>query len=336
MKRNVHRLIVSVTVLALVIALLAMTGCSGVQELSDVLGTAASRGSKASGSAQSAVTRSEPAPPQYAGDAGVAEGTPDQVISPGVAEPLIIKNKTMRVEVKAVEKAIEEIRALAARHGGSITGLNVATDDEQPIYRPDTTGYTDTSVGLRGWITVRVPVDKFDAFVADVSGVGTVKSQSESAEDVTQQHVDLKARLDNLRAEEKRLREFFASAKSVNDMLAIERELSRVRGEIESLDAQVQYLERQAAMATVTVELTEPKPVIRPEGQSWGFVDAITTGFRGAAATVKILIVIALTLLPLIVIGVALYYLVRGIIRRRRARKAGAQAHTASGHDAIT
>jgi len=101
-----------------------------------------------------------------------------------------------------------------------------------------------------------------------------------------------------------------------------------VRGEIESLDAQVQYLERQAAMATVTIELEEPKPVIRPQGETWGFLDAITTGVRGAAATIKVLIVLALTALPLVVLGLLAFYGIRALVRRRRARKATPQAET--------
>jgi hypothetical protein len=324
MKRNGHRLAASALAIALLLAVLSSAGCSGVKELSDVLGTATSSGTAASRGVVEQ-TAPEQAPSKYAGAAGTAEGAPDQATAgPTLAGPLIIKNKTMRIEVKAVKAAVDEIRSLASKHGGSITGLNVATDDEPPIYRPEAVDYTTGSQALRGWVTVRVPVDAYEAFVTDVSAIGTVKSQSESAEDVTQQHVDLKARLDNLRAEEKRLREFFAAAKNVDEMLAVERELSRVRGEIESLDAQVQYLERQAAMATVTIELTEPQPIIRPQGESWGFLDAITTGFRGAAATIKILIVVALTLLPLVVLAAALFYAVRATVRRRRARKAAA------------
>jgi hypothetical protein len=175
-------------------------------------------------------------------------------------------------------------------------------------------------------VTVRVPAAAFEAFVDEVSALGTVKYQSEATEDVTQQHVDLAARLENLRAEEKRLREFFDAAKNVNEMLAIEQELSRVRGEIESLDAQVKYLERQAAMATVTIELTEPKPVVRPDGESWGFADAITNGFRGAAGVIKIAITALIATSPLWLTGLALLAVIRAIVRRRRASRASGES----------
>ena len=120
-----------------------------------------------------------------------------------------------------------------------------------------------------------MPSDSYEDFIADVAKLGAITYQSEATSDVTQEHVDLSARLENLRAQEARLREFFAAAKDVKEMLAVEQELGRVRGDIESLDAQVTHLERQAAMATVSVELTEPRAVVRPEGSSWGFTEAM-------------------------------------------------------------
>ncbi|MCX8006894.1 MAG: DUF4349 domain-containing protein [Coriobacteriia bacterium] len=317
MDRRSRSHVLSALVALLVLALVVTAGCSGVSELRDVLGEASSRGQAVSGQLSAP---SGALPPQdYGTDKTVAEEGGDQA-TPPKADALVIRSKTMRIEVKDVKGAVEAIRAAASKHGGSIAALQIATDEEQPIYRPEVAGSALPSESLRGWVTVRVPVDAFEAFVAEAVKIGTVKAQSESSEDVTQQHVDLSARLENLRAEEKRLREFFAATKNVQEMLSVERELARVRGEIESLDAQVKYLERQAALATVTIELTEPKPVIRPAGETWGFLDAITTGFRGAAATIKIAIVVTLTLLPAIAIAVAAYYLARALVRRRRRR----------------
>lgn len=311
-----------VAAIAAVALVLVAAGCAGVKEIGDVLGATQPGGAAAPGGV---VTEPgyEPAPSRY-GSKDVAQEESADAASTVSVQSLVIKSKTMRIEVKEVQSAVEQIRTMAAKHGGSISNLQIASDSEGPIYRPETAA-TGSSVPLRGWVTVRVPAAAFEKFVADVSAIGTVKSQSESTEDVTQQHVDLKARLENLRAEEKRLREFFAAAKNVEEMLAVERELARVRGEIESLDAQVKYLERQAALATVTIELEEPKPVIRPQGESWGFLDAITTGIRGAAATIKVLIVLVLTALPLVVLGLLAFYGLRALVRRRRAKRAASQ-----------
>lgn len=311
--------------IVLVLALMLVaggTGCAAVQEYGNVAKdagiTAPQLGAPAETSGGTDMA--------YAPDAGVAESAPlpSGDVAKGIAEQdrLIIRNKTLRLEVAAVADAIDSIRGIAKKHEGVVTNMQLASDTEGPIYRYEDTGSPSDGAALSGWITVRVPVDTFDAFVAEVSKVGTVKYQAESSDDVTQEHVDMKARLDNLRAEEKRLREFFDKAKNVNEMLAVEQELARVRGEIESLDAQVQYLERQAAMATVTIDLSEPKDIIRPEGDTWGFGDAVTTGFRGAAVAIKILIVLVIALAPYIAIGVALFFLIRALVRRRRARKA--------------
>lgn len=245
--------------------------------------------------------------------------------SAGVAngDRLVILTQTLRLEVDDTADSIAAIRALVTKHDGIISDLQVATDTEDELYRYDEYGYqTGSGAALRGWVTVRVPADGFDAFVAAVSDLGTIRYQSEGSQDVTQEHVDLSARLANLRAEEARLREFFDAATDVEDMLAIEVELSRVRGEIESLDAQVKYLERQAAMATITIELVEPKPVVRPEGESWGFVDAITDGVRGAADLMAFAISFIIATAPIWIVALIALLVTRILLRRRKTHHA--------------
>lgn len=237
----------------------------------------------------------------------------------GDSERLVIRTKTLRLEVEKTTDAMESMRELTGTHSGTISDLEVATDSDEPLYRFDENG---DGTALRGWMTVRVPTDQYEDFVAAVAKLGVVKFQSEATSDVTQEYVDLSARLENLRAQEVRLREFFEAAKNVKDMLAVETELGRVRGEIESLDAQVTYLERQSAMATITVELTEPRAVVRPGGESWGFVDAITTGVRGAAVLMTGLLTFIIASAPLWIVGVAAFLVIRLFVRRRRARTA--------------
>jgi len=246
---------------------------------------------------------------------------------------MVIRNKTLRLEVESTPDAVERIRSLVKTHSGTIQDMQVATDTDEWLYRHDEYGYaTGDGAALRGWVTVRVPADAFEAFVDQAIALGEVRFQAEDTEDVTQQHVDLSARLANLRAEEERLRTFFDAAKDVKDMLAIESELNRVRQEIESLDAQVKFLERQAAMATVTIELTEPRPVVRPAGEDWGFGDAITSGFRGAADVLSFLIAAAIGTAPLWILAIIALLIVRAILkaRQKKYRAAAAQAPQAT------
>lgn len=245
----------------------------------------------------------------------------------GDEERMIIRSKTLRLEVESTADSITRIRDLARSRSGYVTDMQVATDTGEWVYRYDENGYPAGDGGaLRGWVTVRVPTDDFEEFVDEVAKIGTVKFQSEASDDVTQEHVDLSARLENLRAQEARLREFFEAAKNVTEMLAIEQELARVRGDIESLDAQVTYLERQAAMATVTVELVEPKAVVRPGGDSWGFTEALTNGVRGAAELVTGAITVLIATAPVWLTALVLFFPLRALVRRRRAHRMGPSA----------
>ncbi|MHA6513480.1 DUF4349 domain-containing protein [Tessaracoccus sp. Z1128] len=271
----------------------------------------------------------EPAPAVEA-DGGMPEKGGEEDTGGDEADRLVIRSKVLRLEVESTSDAVTEIRDLARTHDGSITDMQVATDTGEWIYHYDKNGsLVGDGAALRGWVTVRVPSASYEEFLDEVARIGTVKYQSEATTDVTQEHVDLSARLANMRAQEVRLREFFDAAKNVTEMLAIETELGRVRGEIESLDAQVTYLERQAAMATVTIELTEPTAVVRPTGESWGFVEAITDGVRGAAQLVTVTLTVLIASAPLWLAALILFFPIRALLRRRRAG-AAAPAPTAT------
>jgi hypothetical protein len=245
------------------------------------------------------------------------------------ADRLVIRNKTLRVEVAAVTAAIDKIRALAKRDGADITEMQVATSSDNQVYRPMAEGdaASQNSVALQAYVTVRVPADKYAAFIDEAAKLGRVLWQGENTSDVTQQHVDLSARLTNLRAQEARLRQFFDKAKNVSEMLQIEAELSRVRGDIESMAAQVAYLERQASMATVNIELAEPKALVRPTGTDWGVAKAFTDSIRAFVGTLNIFIVM---LGPALAVGIFIvlpvFLVVRLLLKRSRRRAPAAAA----------
>ncbi len=309
------------TVAATLLAVTAIAGCSGGKE-SSVDELTRDDGSTMVPSVAPEVAVTE----EYAADKA-AQGAPSSEGTSVNADRMVIRTQTLRLEVDSTPDAVEELRSLAESHSAVITDLQVATDTGEWLYRYDQYGSAvGDGAALRGWMTVRVPAESLDAFVSGARALGTVKFQSEGSEDVTQQHVDLTARLENLRAEEVRLRSFFDSAKTVEEMLLVETELNRVRQEIESLDAQVKYLERQAAMATVTIELTEKQPAVRPQGVDWGFRDAITSGFRGAANVLTFAIAFIIATAPLWLVGLAAFFIVKAILRRRRVRRASAAA----------
>ena len=306
--------------LALVLLAGGLAGCGGSFISADDGGVAVSPGAPGK-DAYVEATAEPPMAPEAQEEYGEYDrGNSVEGGTTADADRMIIRTQTLRLEVASTSEAVATLRSLVRDHEGVITDLQVATDTDEWIYRYDSSGYATSDTALRGWVTVRVPAERLQSFTDKAMQLGEVKWQSEGTQDVTQQYVDLSARLENLRVEEARMRDFFDAAEDVEDMLAIERELQRVRGEIESMDAQVKYLERQAAMATVTIELTEPKPVVRPDGDTWGFRDAVTAGFRGAANVLTFAIAFIIATAPLWIVAVIAFFIVRFIVRRRRAK----------------
>jgi hypothetical protein len=304
--------------LATLLILGSLAGCATGEEASvDEVGRVA-------GSSEPMPTTEAGVAEEYAESDTSVQSAPSEATD-AATDRLIIRTQTLRLEVDSTPDAVESLRGLAKTNGAVITDLQVATDTDEWLYRYDEYGYSvGDGAALRGWMTVRVPAESLEAFVDGALALGAVKYQAEDTEDVTEQHVDLTARLANLQAEEARLRTFFDAAKDVTDMLAVEAELNRVRQEIESMQAQITYLERQAAMATVTIELTEEQAVVRPEGEDWGLEDAITDGIQGAAAVLGFVIRLVLSTIPLWVPTLLIVLVVWTVLKRRRTRRLAA------------
>lgn len=249
------------------------------------------------------------------------QGSSAEVVStPG--DKMVIRNATISVQVEDLEKSLAALRALAVKNGAEIQSLTYTAGTVVPSPVPYAENSGAQSEGPKSAVVVlRVPANKLTETAEAVAKSGAVISQSAAQDDVTQQYVDLNARLKNLKAQEARLRTFFSKASKVNELIAVEQELARVRGEIEAMQAQVDYLERQAAMATLTIELFEPGAIVSPSGPSWGTGEAVTAGVRTAVGIVNGMIVVAIAMLPILLIGAVVFLLVRGILRHRGARR---------------
>ncbi len=307
--------------LGLALALvMGTTGCS-------VLGSTSEPNS---GTTESSTDSSlvEPMPPQVAEERAAADSAAGEPYATGQdaaavpqADRLVVLTAGLRLNVDDVEQAVDDVRAQAAEAGGMITDVQVSTDVDVPVYRYDAQGTLSDGAALSGWITARVPADAYTQFVDSVKDLGEIVRVSESESDVTQQHIDLQAQLDNLTAQEQQLRAFFEQAVNVEELLAIEQELTRVRSEIDSLEAQITYLERQAAMSTVTIELIGPQPVVSPQGESWGFVEAVTSGIRGAAGVIRFAIAFIIATSPIWILALVTGLVIWVIVRRRRSSR---------------
>lgn len=251
---------------------------------------------------------SESAAPPAAPPAPVAAPAPD---APAVQDPIerkVVRNGTLSVEVPDLGKAMDAVRSAAAAAGGYVTN--------------ETQGRDEYDV-RQGTLTCRVPATKLDATVAAFQGLGRLISVSIQADDITDQYFDMETRLKNQRQLEGRLVALFdRPGNKVTDLLEVEREVARVRGEIENLEGRKRLWDNQIQLSTLAVELREPRPVIGSD--TGGIGGTLSRAFRSAGQnvveTLAWFIAASGVAVPAGLLLWLLWRLIRAIRNRRRTR----------------
>lgn len=159
--------------------------------------------------------------------------------------------------------------------------------------------------------TIRVPAAQYEAFLDEVVKLGELHQKNINSQDATDEYYDTKSRVKNKQVEEVRLlKHLEQSTGKLEDILAVERELTRVRGEIERMQGRLQYLEQLSALTTVTVTLHARKGYVPPQAPSFG--TSISRTFGGSVDALAslgkglVLLVVALTpWLPVVAVAVA-------------------------------
>lgn len=219
---------------------------------------------------------------------------------------LVIKSGKMSIEVDKYDEAEVKITEITNKYGGNIS----------------TSSSSMSSSGKKqGTITVRIPADKFDAFVPEVSQIGKVMSQNINASDVTEEYIDLEARLKTQKELEQRLYDLLKTKTSgLSDILEIENKLADVRSKIESTEGRMKYLMSQASFSTLSISVYEPNLLETTSGGGFfsEIQDAIVSGLKGLTNVIKFLIVAFIALLPFLIIAYIVYLIIRKIIRKNK------------------
>ncbi len=165
--------------------------------------------------------------------------------------------------------------------------------------------FNEYSTEKRYAVTVKIAPSKFDAFMESLSNLGEITSIDTSFDDVTEQYTDLQTRINNLEEELTRLNELYAKADNIEEILMIEREVTRVQTELEIYQGRAMDLERRSAQSTITVYLIEEKPELQTD-----FLlplEEVVALFLGALSTAILLIVgIAGFVIPLAILFIIL------------------------------
>lgn len=246
--------------IALILVLLAVVSCSGddseeaaffetTATSADAFDMATEDGVMTAAAAPAALDAPAAAAPEMAmaprdgGGAGAPGG------SLQIADRKIISTGNLTVEVEDVESAVTAVEALAESMGGYVEQLSRSGGDE----------FSQAS------LTLRVPQGQFGSTYDRLRALGEVLNEHQGSEDVSEQFIDLEARLNSALREEQSFLNLLGRAATVSDVLTIERELARVRSDIERYQGQLDFLSRRVDLSTIWVELVpEEGPFVEP------------------------------------------------------------------------
>src|SRR5437667_1279462 len=168
---------------------------------------------------------------------------PEETRARKLANRKLIRNATVHLEIVSFDDAVQKITAFAKEERGY-----VATTDSQK----------QPNGKLRGSVVVKVLPENLDRFLQKIRGLGELKNQTLGTEDVTKAYFDTDARLKNAHVMEQRLIDMLKTKTGkVADLLQVEKELARVREEIEKMQGELKYWDSQVQFATVTISLAE-------------------------------------------------------------------------------
>jgi len=185
--------------------------------------------------------------------------------------PMIARTSQLVMITKEFDKARGAVEDILKRHRGYLGQLDVTAPDDGPRKLD---------------ATLRIPADQLEPAMAEIKRLGQVESESEGGEEVTRQYVDLEARLINARNTEQRLTALLRDhTGKMTDVLAVEKEVDRARGQIEQMEAEKKTLVNRVEFATLTITLREAsKAQLPPHSTMDRFRNAWVDGYSSLVA----------------------------------------------------
>jgi len=228
-------------------------------------------------------------PVQMAEVAQNEQQTPlDSARSAQAAERKIIRNAEITIETDAPNEGQRKIAAIAEKHGGFV----VISESRQNDARSQAAPATVVN------IVVRVPAQKFEAAIEEIRAVGgRILHEKRSGQDVTEEYIDLEARIRTKRALEAQFLEIMKQARKVSDALEVQTQLAEVRTEIERFEGRRRFLENQSALSTINIALHTPTPVVAATTRGFfydlkaAFGDGVDTGTEIILGIIRFVIV---------------------------------------------
>ena len=249
-------------------------------------------------------------------NAPVAQVSLDQAeqtqTAPIVTERKIIRNADLQLEANAPEEAQAKISRIAESKGGFVVETEAGASDARAATRDTVT------------MTVRVPSAKFDEALNEIRQTASrVIVETIKGEDVTEEFIDIEARLKTQKALEAQFLEIMKRSNSVADALNVQTEIARVRGEIEKIEGRKRFLESQASLSTVKIRLQTPAAFSANTAGFFGKLgQAFGSGFDAALSFILFFVTALTALLPFFLfIVLPVYFVIRYFLRKNRKAK---------------
>lgn len=232
---------------------------------------------------------------------GTAAAAPEQQPTAG-GDRKVARTAALTVVSADIGKAAAGLRALAKAQGGYVASEDLVSPESEP------------QAPVVSTVVLAIPSDRLEAVLDDIGRIARVTSRSVSSEDVTNEVVDVEARIRTLRDSIVRVRALMDKAGSVSEIAQVESELTRRQGDLESLLAQQKALAQRVATSPVTV-------TIRPPGliEENALLGGLRAGWEALLASVSTLLVILGAVLPFALVAAAVGLPLRAWLRRRRS-----------------
>lgn len=232
--------------------------------------------------------------------------------APTAADRKIIRNAELNLEADSPEESQQKITAIAQSNGGFVVESQKSSSDVKTTARDTVT------------MTVRVPADKFADTVAEIRKTASrVIVETVKGEDVTEQFIDIEARLKAKKALELQFLEIMKQAKSVGEAMSVQSQLADVRGEIEQIEGKKRFLENQASLSTIKIRLQTPAAFsANSTGFVYRFTESFSAGLDFALNFILGLLTVVIGVLPFaLFIGLPGYFIARYFWRRQSRPK---------------
>ena len=285
-----------------------LAGCadSSAPSQNTAANTAARSAASESGDKKS-VDISNPAASQLSKDE--AAKTP---AAPTAFERKIIRNAELTLEANAPEEVQQKVSAIAESKGGFVINSQQSSSSSEIKVRDTVT------------MTIRIPAEKFNESVDEIrKSASRVVVETITGQDVTEEFLDVEARLKTKKALEAQFLEIMKQGKTVADALSVQRELATVREEIEKIEGRKRFLENQAALSTIKLRIQTPNSLTpSSSGFFYKLGQSISSGFDAALGFVLFFVTAAIALLPfLILVVLPIYLLMRYLLRKWRKQR---------------